>query len=543
MGNGWALLFDLIVTLTAALVLGVLAERVRQSAVIGYMIAGVVVGPSVTAWVQEPRSVSVIAELGVALLLFTIGLEFSLRRLVSLGRVALVGGTLQIASVMGVTALVALGFGVEWRGAVALGAVASLASTAVVIRLLTEHQAIDGMHGKSSVGVLLLQDVAVVPLVMLMTLLSGTAAVGKGAVAPGQLLLNTGLLIAALFFLVTLILPRLLDTATFGRNREFSILLAVGTCAAATWGAHAAGLSPALGAFLAGILLAESPFAHQMRADVHPFKTLFVTLFFASIGMVLDARFLLANLPLVLGVLVPVMVLKALLTAVSVRAFLPSFVTSLATGLVLSQVGEFSFVLAKVARDGGLLTDFLFQLVVSVTFLTLVATPYVVPRAVPWAKWAALRLFPAREVAAEERAIRPAREGHVIVVGYGMAGSRAAATVLGAGTDVLVVDVSPAAVRDAEADGFEAMIGDAGQDTILTGLGLPDAACLIVTVPEPWACAHIVGLAKTVCPHVRVVARARYHLMASTIRASGADAVVDEETLVGERLGEMIRSS
>ncbi|MCW5936558.1 MAG: cation:proton antiporter [Fimbriimonadaceae bacterium] len=537
MHRGWELLLDLLVTLTAATVFGLLMERIRQSSVVGFIIAGVIVGPSVARLVQDPDTVTVIAELGVALLLFTIGLEFSLQRLIRLGRVATLGGLLQISLVTVVTGLVALAFGLDWRAALALGLVASLASTAVVLRLLKTNKALEGAHGKNSIGILLMQDVAVVPIVILLTTL-GTS--GERAAPLGETLIKASLLVGALALFVMLVLPRMLDTKTFARNREFAVLVAMATAVAATWGGHAAGLSPALGTFLAGLLLAESPFAHQMRADVNAFKTLFITLFFASIGMVLDLRFVGENLGIVLATLIPVMVGKAVLTALACRPFVASFVTCLAAGLVLSQIGEFSFVVAKVAQSGGLLSPFVFQLVIAVSVLSLIVTPYIVPRAVPWAKWVALRFFPKRALAVEERAMRPKRSGHVIVVGFGEAGEQSCMAISAAGHQVLVLDTDPRQVRRAEAQGFEAHLGDATQDATLDRLNYQDALCLVVSVPEPLVSAQIVGMAKSICPHVRVVARARHHVLAAEIQAGGADFIADEEALVGQSLGDLV---
>lgn len=544
MPDGWGLLLDLLITLTAALFLGLLMEKMRQSAVIGYLLAGVAIGPGAAAWIKDTSTIGLLAELGVALLLFTIGLEFSWRRLLRLGKVAIIGGPLQVLLVLILGGATAYAFGMDLKASVALGAIASLASTAVVLRLLKDNNDLDSVHGKSAIGILLAQDIAVVPLVMLLTFLgnAGASATGKGSAGIGQTLLNATLLIAALLFLVMLVLPRLLDARTVARNREFTILIAITTCTAATWGAHAAGLSPALGAFLAGMLLAESKFADQMRSDVTPLKTLFVTVFFASIGLVLDVRFVADHWLLILLTLIPVCIGKALFTFLACKPFVPSVISSAATGIVLCQIGEFSFVLAQVAQRGGLLADFYFQLVVAVSVVSLVMTPFVVPRAATWARALAKRILPGRVLAGAENETRRREKlkGHIILAGYGEAGQRAAEVLGERGLQVLVLELNPRLVRLAESKGFLARVGDAGQAENLLEAHLPEAAALVITIPEPLMSGGIAGLAKLVAPHVPVVVRSRYHLMAEELNVKGADFVVDEETLVGDKLGQMV---
>ncbi len=538
MPNGWTILLDLIITLSAALGLGLLLEKLKQSAVIGYLLAGVLVGPSLTGWVKDIEIVNLLSELGVALLLFTIGLEFSWRRLLRLGKIAFIGGTVQIGLVMAAVMGLAMLFGIEWRAALLLGGVASMASTSIVLRLLKERNELDSSAGKASIGVLLAQDIAVVPLVMMATFLTGGIGSGsKGGGSVGELLLKSVVFLFALWLVVIKILPRALDARLVARNREFVFLTAICTCIAATWGAHFAGLSPALGAFLSGMLLAEFVFADQMRSDVNSLKTLFVTVFFASVGMVLDVNFFVQNLPLVIGVLVLILILKAILTAVAVKPFLPSVIASGATGIILCQVGEFSFLLTKIGHEGKLLSPFLFQLVISVSVLSLVMTPWLVSRANPVARWMAIRLIPTRKLAEAEEAGVPKLGGHILLIGFGESGQKAAAKLTEQSRPIMVVDYDRRLVALAKERGFHAHLGDASQAEILMECHLPEAVSVVITIPEPVLSGGIVGLCKTLAPHVPVVARGRYHVMVGELDCKGADLVVDEESLVGEQLG------
>lgn len=539
MSDGWSLLFELVVTLSAALLMGLLLERLKQSAILGYILAGAIVGPTALGWVQAAEDVKTLSELGVALLLFTIGLEFSWRRLLQLGKIAFLGGSIQVVIVLAVTTGLGLAMKLPLATAVTLGAVVSLASTAVVLRVLKDSSELDTQHGKACIGMLLMQDIAVVPLVMLVTILGGGGSSGgKGSLPIGTLLLNTAMLVAILVAVVTILLPRLLQARAFAKNRELPILTAITVCMASAWGAFAAGLSPALGAFMAGMLLAESRFAEQIRADVFPLKTIFVTLFFASIGLSLNVTFLGQHAGIVaLGVLV-VMLGKTMLTFVACRPFSPSIVTSIAAAIALSQMGEFSFVLAKIGRTNGLLDDFLFQLVISVSVFTLLLTPLVVTHSSRWGRRLAVRLFNVRKVAQGERSDKRELSGHIVVIGFGQAGQSAVRALDGSGHSILCMDIDPAMIDLAKELGHLGRVGDASQSQNLMHARVPEAAGLIVALPDTRLCRMILGHAKRIAPTVPAVARARYHIFADELDLAGADVVVDEEMVVGTRLGE-----
>lgn len=536
--NGWSLILDLSIALAAATLVGAVLERFRISSVVGYLLAGVLVAPLLSS----PKEISALAEIGVALLLFTIGLEFSFGRLKKLGKVAIWGGLAQVAVVLVVVAGIgqALGYGV--RTSIALGAIASLASTAVVLRILRDRSELDAAHGKASLGILLMQDILVVPLVMLVAALGTAPAEGGKGSLPWYLLLGyTVALIGGLVVITRLLLPRLFTTQAFARNRDLPTLTSVGTCMAATVASYQAGLSPALGAFLAGMLLADTDFAEQFRSDVNPLRALFVTLFFTSIGMLVNLQFVRDHFALVIGMTVLVMLGKALLTFAAIKPFTPSLITSLATGIVLSQVGEFSFVLAVIADRGGLLSPFVYQLVIAVSVLSLVLTPFLVPHADTLARWFTVRLFPRRMVAGgERRSSNRSLSGHLIVIGYGEAG-QAAARILAEGDDaVMVIDLSPALVRKAREDGLHGMVGDASQNEILVHAGVGRARGILIALPDPHLVKLLLGNLRHLAHDVPIVVRSRYHIHASDLDLAGASVVVDEECLVGQNLGQAL---
>lgn len=538
MAEAWLLVYDIVILLGAALLLGVLFERLRQSALVGYLLAGTLLGPSAFGLVKGGDAVNGIAEIGVAMLLFTIGLEFSWRTLVGFGRVALGGGVLQLALTTALVGLIGVSLGLDAKGAIALGLAAALSSTAIVLRLLKDNNEIDSSHGRIAMGVLLLQDVALVPALLVVTFMHDQGQGTEPIQHAGLVAVKAIGLALVLGIVAGYLLPRFLDARHLAKNRELPILTSITTCVAATWAAHMAGVSPSLGAFLSGVLLAESKFADQVRADILPLRTAFVTLFFASIGLLLDLRWVGAHLPLVLGVAAGVVIVKALIAYFSIRVFHPSIIGAIAAGLCLGQLGEFSFVLAGIARDGGLLDDFTVQLVVSVTVATMFVTPYLVTKAFPFANAIARRLYPPRKLVTSERASRPdPLAGHVILVGFGDAGQVVAQELAHLNIPIVVLEVNPKLIRLAELRGLAARIGDATQMHNLLKASLQTAACLVVAIPDTKTARLVISQAKLLASHVPVVARSRYHVLADELDMSGADLVVDEELLVGRTLG------
>lgn len=537
----WTLVLELVIALGAALALGIICERFRMSSIVGYLLAGVIVGPGL-GLIAGSGEVSIIAEIGVALLLFTIGLEFSLRQLKLLGSRVLFAALLAISSVLLVGTATSLAFGVSMAGAVSIGAVVSLGSTAVVLRVLRDRAELDNIHGRRALGVLLVQDVMLVPLVLIVTFIGQNS--GSVAKEVGVAFLNTGLLALGLTIFVSLVVPRLLDEEAVARNRELPILLAFITCIGATWAAHELGLSPALGAFVAGMLLAENKFADQMRADVMPLRTLFVTVFFVSIGLLADLNWIGANLGWVLLGTVGVILMKVIVTHLALRTFLPGIVDSLATAIALAQVGEFSFVLAQIAHNNGVLTTGVFQGIVAVSILTLLVTPFMTRNATKFARSVAKRLVPLRHLARREKETLESSNlhGHILVIGYGEAGQAVAHGVMNRNQRPVVVDIDPRLVRLAEQAGYPAFLGDARSGEIISLVAASRAHGVIITVPDYNVARIIIRQVRMDCPHVMVLVRARYHVHRDELDVAGADFVADEESLVGEQLASVLCS-
>jgi CPA2 family monovalent cation:H+ antiporter-2 len=540
----WTTLLDILVLLTAAMVLGGLCTRFRQSPLLGYLLAGILLGPNALDLVPSHAAVTAIAELGVALLLFTIGLEFSWRRLRAVGPIALGGGTLQVLLTGTLTTVVCVALGLGLRASLAVGAMIAISSTAAVARLLASRAEIEAIHGRNAIGILLLQDIAVVPLVIMVVALGSEASLVAFGWAVIRALGVAALLVGALHVLLNKVVPLLLN-ARGSANRDLPILLAVVTGLGAAWASHALGFSPVLGAFVAGMLLAESPFATQIRANVTPLQTLFVTLFFTSIGMLSNPAWVLGNWVGLVAAVVTIVVGKAAITTGVTRLFGFPLGQSLATGVVLAQVGEFSLVIAGVALSIKLIDAGVFEMIIAALTITLFLTPYLTalaPRLATGVGRLSMSSGPGVQPMGEGSIPGGVVSNHLVIVGFGPAGQRVAEALMEERSlPILVVDLNPSTVELAQSFGLKAYIGDAIREDVLEGLHVRTAAAVAVTVPDPGTARQVVELVRSLSPHTAIVVRARYHVHRWQLDVAGASAVVDEENEVGLGLASEVR--
>jgi monovalent cation:H+ antiporter-2, CPA2 family len=535
----WKFLAEIVMLLGVAMVFGIIAQRLKQNAVIGYLLAGIALGPRTTGLIESTESVEVLAELGVALLLFTIGLEFSWRRLRSFGKTAAFMGIIQISLSLAIGTGLALMVGFAMSPSIVWGATLAMSSTAVVLRLLIERAELDSPPGRNSLSILLMQDLAVVPLLILVSVLadgvSGTAAAQELALS----FLKAFALIGAFFVIIRYVLPRLINAASAARNRDLPVVLAIAVSLGCSWAAHAVGLSPVLGAFAAGILLADLEFAEQIRADVMPLRAAFVTLFFTSIGMLAAVP---TGLEMVVACVVALalIVLKSTLITLILVALRQPLAFAIQTGLILGQIGEFSFVLARIAVTRDLLPQDSFDQFLTASVVTLLATPYLIQYSSPIAHWISDRVLSRarrRRAAAlqEQRTESRQKKGRVIVVGYGPAGRAVANALREEQIPYFILETNPKTVSACRVD-EPIEIGDATQADILEHAGVVHAAAVVVSIPDPGISRTIVSQARALAPDVPVLVRARYSLFRDTLESAGASVVVDEEWVVGEIL-------
>ena len=527
----WQALFDVLVLLLGALVVGTLLERVRQSAVVGFILAGMFLGPHVLNIVKSSEEVTILAELGVSLLLFGIGLEFSSSRLHQLRSAGLLG-VLQITSTAVVSAGLAFAFGFSWREAVGLGLILCLSSTACVLRVLTDRSELDSGPGRNSLGILLVQDAAVIPLAFGMEFLALGGEGGNGGAHPLTVLLGAAGFGIGLWGLLRFVAPWFLGTRVLTSNRELSLLLAVVAGLGAATGAHKVGVSPALGAFIAGIVLAGSPFAVQVRSDVGALKTLLLTLFFGSVGMLADPSWIAAHFLEVMGLLVGLITLKAALVAGIVRVITGRWKHGIASGLAVAQIGEFSFLLAELGA-GSVVSPEVSPYLVSVILLSLLVTPYLVAVGRP------LERFLIRQTRVDLDGDDGDEGGpSVLLIGYGPSGQRAAAELSRAGRSLMVIDLNSDSINRAKDLGHRGIVGDASQSELLEHTRIEDLDLVVVTLPDPNAVELVVQTIRGLRADLPLVVRARYHIHRGRFMKYSDVHVIDEEEEVGIRLGE-----
>lgn len=541
----WQLLYEVLFLLTAAMVLGAVAARLRQSVIVGYLLAGALAGPNALNLVSTQDTVELMAELGVATLLFTIGLEFSWRDLLRHGRTVLAGGTLQIVLTGMVVFLAARLLGASTMESIAFAAMVPMSSTASVMRILADRAALETPYGRTSMGILLLQDVTILPLTLLVTALAAGGGFAAVALNMGRTLGYGAGVFLAILLVVNFVVPRLMNLRDWSRHRELPIIMAIVLALGSAAGAHAVGIAPAMGAFVAGLLLAQSPFAVQVRADVSPLRTPLVVIFFASVGMLSDPAWVFQNMGWVLLVTGLALLLKTVLTWLILSLMHQPTGMSLATGLCIAQVGEFSFVLATIGR-GTLLSEDSFRLIVAVTVLSLLATPYMVAAASPMAgviERLRRLISPGSgqtPAVAEEQATGP----EIVLVGFGPAGQRVAESLMEEHSEaMLVVDINPRNAAIAQRYSLRTLVGNANQSEVLEQAGIHWARVIVVTVPDPTESKQIINLCRAMNSGVRVVVRARYHAYRWELQLAGADAVIDEEEQVGLRLAAEVRKT
>ncbi len=543
--NVWTALLDVLIILAAALVLGGVFERFKQNAILGYLLAGTLVGPHALDLIPNHEALQALTELGVALLLFVIGLEFSWRRLRSLGAVALGGGAFQVIVTTFLATVAAVMIGLDARPAFVVGSIIALSSTAVVIRLLADRAEIDSVYGRNTLGILLFQDIAVVPIVLAVSVLGGDGTVSQILWAVARAIGAALLLTGTLYLLLIHIVPRLFRSREATRNRDLPALLTMVAAIGSAWAAHALGISPVLGAFVAGVMLAESPFATQIRSDITPLKTLFVTLFFSSIGALINPVWALEHWVTVTAVMAAVILGKIIVTAAAGRLFRVSLGYSIATGFCLAQVGEFSFMIAAVARNGGVISRGLFELMTTVAVTTLMVTPYLVAAAPRIARVVtSVRLKGARRDPGENQRAdhgEPPRRNHIVIVGFGPAGRQVAEELLKENHPLVVIELNPRPAAEASALGIPLVVGDATRWELLERVGVASAKAIAVTVPDPVTARQITAQVRGAGGNAFVVARSRYHRYVPDLIRAGAEVVVDEETEVGFRIASAVR--
>ncbi len=523
-----AALLEIAVLLALAALLGVLVHRLKQHPVVGYLLAGMLLGPSGLHVVGQPEAVAIASETGTALFLFVLGLEFSWSRLRSFGGRVLRLGAGQILLTFAVVWLAVWAFtrnqglALVWGGAIALSS-----STATVGKILEQERRLDSPIGRATMGTLLLQDVAVVPLLLAISAL-GTSTTPQANPSVVGVLGRALLFAFSAWALGKHLLPWGLHRLAGRERRELQVIFGFAFLGLASWAAHTLGFSPAFAAFILGTSLGESEYAAQLRADVAGVKEVFLCVFFASAGMYVDVGWLASHAALVGAVAVLAVGTKLLTTWAAARLAGWRSHLALPIALILAQLGEFSFVLIQQGTAAGIINASSVQLLVTLTVFTLALTPLAIR--VAWTKL---------DLRCGEHTATPGKKGHVVVVGFGPAGQTVVAHAQKAGLEVTVVDLNPQLAKQARTTGAVAVVGDATHWEILDRAGVANAAAVVVTVPDDRDAVRVAQLVTRATHTVPVLVRARHQATVPRLEKLGV-IPVGEEVLVGQALAEKL---
>ncbi len=524
------MLLDLVVIFALAVVAAVVCHQLRIPTSIGLLLAGVLAGPDVLALIRNVHQIELLAEIGVVLLLFVIGLEFSLAEVSHLRHKFLVGGSLQFFVTAGIVALGTVALGSSTPQAAYIGFVVALSSTAVVLRLLQDKAELDTPHGRSILAILIYQDIAVVPVMLMAPLLAGTG--GSALTSLGGLAARV--LGVALFAYVAYrwAVPWILERITRTRSSEAFLLGVFLLCVGIALLTQSVGLSLALGAFLAGFIISESEYSHQAVSVMLPFRDVFMSLFFVSIGMLLDVQYLLDD-PLRIALLtLGVLVIKPVVgAAASLASGLP-LRNSVLAGLALGQVGEFSLVATQAGVTAGLLGADVFQTVLDVAVLSMILTPVlhaIGPRCADAVCRTPLARLERRMGSSDGGGRSFAHANHILIVGFGVTGRNLARTARLAEVPYAIIEVNAGTVRTAQAAGEPIYYGDATREPILALAGADKARAIVVVIDDPAGARRVVELARRFAPDAYILVRSRYLREVGPLMDLGADEVVADE--------------
>lgn len=524
---------ELVALFLVSVAIAYICYKIKLVPIVGFLLAGVIIGPNALGLVQDQELVDMLAEIGIILLLFTIGIEFSLEKLARIRSAIFVGGGLQVLlSIISVVAVL-LAFNIDWKIGIYTGFLVALSSTAIILGLLSEQNKTDTPVGRLSLAVLIFQDFAIIAMVLLIPLLSGEG----GSTVDILLVLGKAiLLVIGIIILARKIVPWILDKVAQTRRQELFLLTVMAICFGTAALTNMVEVSLALGAFLAGLVVSESQYSDHALSEILPLKTIFNAVFFVSVGMLLDIEFVLEYPLLILGVAAGVFLLKFILSSVSLLVLGYPIRIAAASGIVLSQIGEFSFVLERAGRKAGLMPGGFgetgSQMFIAVSVILMLLTPLfltISPKIGVLLSKTPLRKLGEKKKQNSEVKSDIALEDHVILVGYGPAGRNLVRIFKETNIPFIVIEMNPKSVNEMLDNGINAIFGDATRTHILEHAHIQKAKLCVIAINDPDANPRIIKLAKYLNPTLQVIVRTRYLAQADAMELAGADTVVPEE--------------
>lgn len=524
------LLKDIVVIFVLSVAVLFTFHKLRAPTIVGFLLTGILAGPHGLGLVAASERVDILSEIGVVLLLFTVGIEVSLRDLLKIKKYVLLGGSMQVILSILAVAIILIQLGLSTGEAILLGFLVSLSSTAIVLRIIQKKEQFDSLYGRTTLGILIFQDIAVVLMILALPLLPG--AVQAESDSPLQILAKALALIAFVIICAKWLVPKALYQIARTGDRELFLLSIVAICASVAWISSLAGLSLGLGAFLAGLIISESPYSHQAFGNIMPLRDAFTSFFFISIGMLLDVSYLIQNPVFIVLVAIAAMLLKASISGFVVLILGLPLRISVLVGLALCQIGEFSFILSKTGYEMGILSANNYQLFLDVAVITMGATSVLMSIS-PNVADGLLRLpIPER---LKNRTTPLASSGpspwkdHLVIIGYGVNGRNVALSAQAEGIPFVIVEMDPEIVKREDERGEPIVFGDATQEAVLQHVGIKSARVAAIAISDPAATRRITELSKRLNPGLFLIVRTRYLQEVKPLLKLGADEVIPEE--------------
>lgn len=521
---------SLVIIFGASAVVVYLLNRLKIPSLVGFLLAGVIIGPYGIGIVKDTHSIEMLAEIGVILLLFTIGIEFSMAKLVGIRKAVIGGGGIQVLLTIVLSAIASYPLTANVNKSLFIGFLIALSSTAIVLKLLSERGEADSPHGRIMVGVLIFQDLCVVPLMLLVPSLSGDTV---NIIEITIKMLKAALIIAIVLLGARWIVPNLLHHVVHTRSRELFITTIILICIGIALLTSKFGLSLALGAFMAGLVISESEYAHQAISDILPFKDSFMGLFFVSIGMLVNINYIFDNIFKVTIIIITIFGLKIFTGIIAALIIGASLRPSIHTGLGLAQIGEFSFVLAVAGKATGIITEDFYQVFLSSSVVTMILTPFILQVAPSVSDWITsrqiLKSFGRLQKTTEGEVFPRRKHDHVIIIGFGLNGRNLAKILREAEIPYVVLEMNSDTVREMKKKGEPIYYGDGTSKEILHKMSLDRARLLVIAISDPVSTRRIVSIARHENPDIYIIVRTRYLVEVDDLKALGADEVIPEE--------------
>ena len=525
-------ILDIIVILALAILVITVGTRLKIPGVVGFLLTGIVVGPYGLGLVKDPQMVEVLAEIGIIFLLFTIGMQFSFKTLYEMKKIVLVAGTVQVVfTILAVYAIMYF-FGTPAGIALFFGFLICHSSTTITLKIFQERAEVNTPYARSTLGISLYQDIVTVPMLIALPILAGHEADLTGA------MLSLGVTLIILFAVVLAVaawvLPKIMTRIAGVRNSEIFLLSIILICFVITYISSSLGLSLALGAFLAGLTLSESEYFHQAFASIIPFRDIFTSFFFISVGMLLNLWFVINNPVIIIALVIGILILKAVIAAGSTLLIGQSLRTSVLAGLALCNIGEFAFVLSVPGKEYGFFTETSDQFFLAVAVITMAMTPFIIaagPRVadrvcrLPFGNRLKTGCIPPDTGKIE----KPQLADHLIIVGYGLNGRHLAKVARIGNIPYMIIDMNPDTVDEEQKKGEPIFFGDATNESILSHARVEHARILVVAINDPFSTRAITRIARSMNPNIYLIVRTQFLPEVKVLRELGADEVIPEE--------------